>query len=117
MKYEKTVFEKKIVADVTELDSGIHVLLTGGDCTHIGAVSYIDRNSNEEYHFEVKKHKDLIVSKLWADELSRVKNKPVTVACGIHYDNIKIFDIDQIIETTKQLLNFVICQECDNGTI
>lgn len=92
-----------IEARVHVLDAGIHILLTGGCRTHVGAVSHaIPGEPVQTIQFPT--HREGMVSERWAKVLCQRLNSPVTVNCGIHYDHVSKRDIQEIVSVTEELL-------------
>ncbi|MEC0091156.1 prenylated flavin chaperone LpdD [Paenibacillus macquariensis] len=86
---------------VTEVPIGRDMMLivTGGTA-HIGAVStaYVGPSGEIEVQTsEVPGHKEHTISEDLALKAARVLNRTVTVAMGIHYDNISKEEIMDII--------------------
>ncbi|MDO4326234.1 MAG: hypothetical protein Q4E24_09435 [bacterium] len=101
-----------IEASVSILDDGLHILLTGGCRTHVGAISRAV--PKEETHtIQYPTHRDGLVSETWASALSSLFRQPVVVCCGIHYDNVSREDIQQIVKKTDELLQS--CIQCLPG--
>lgn len=97
----RTVLNYPITAKITPLDNGVHILLTGGCRTHIGAVSICDR---EGLHtIELPGHRESVVSTGWAKSLHRLWSLPVTVACGIHYENASKYEIQAVLAAVESL--------------
>lgn len=100
---EETLFGFPIRCQVTRLDDGIHVLLTGGSRTHIGAISTcLPGNAPETRVFPG--HKDHYISEPWAKTLAGHFGVPVCVVCGIHYDNATREDIQAVMSLTRAFL-------------
>lgn len=98
-----TVLGYPIDAQITRLDDSLHVLLTGGSRTHVGAISWaIPGNAVETVQFPV--HRDGVVSERWAANLCEKFQCPVVVNCGIHYDHATKADIMEILHSTDWLL-------------
>lgn len=100
---ERELFSYPLRCTLTRLDSGVHVLLTGGSRTHIGAVS----TAEPEGEVETKTfpgHKDQLISEPWAKALARKTGARALVVCGIHYDGISRAQIETIVETTNAML-------------
>lgn len=98
-----------IEALVHRLDDGFHVLVTGGCRTHVGAVSHAapeERVQTVQY----PTHREGTVSERWAEALCAHLRCPVTVNCGIHYDNVSKADIQEIVTVTEQLLKKVMAE-------
>lgn len=101
---KRTLFGKEIKADATLLDDGIFVLLTGGERSHIGAVSMSDGKGTLQ-HIELPGHKEGELAKKWMKVISERVSGPVTVAVGIHYNNLKKDQIDEVLNTTDEMLS------------
>lgn len=100
---EETLFGFPIRCQVTRLDDGIHVLLTGGSRTHMGAISTcLPGNAPETRVFPG--HKDHYISEPWAKTLAGHFGVPVCVVCGIHYDNASKAQIAEILDCTNGML-------------
>lgn len=92
-----------IEARVHLLDDGVHVLITGGCRTHVGAVSYaFPGEAVQTVQFPA--HRDGVVSEQWASALCARLGCPVVVSCGIHYDQVTKADIQQIVSASEGLL-------------
>lgn len=92
-----------IEARCAVLDVGIHVLLTGGSRTHVGAISHAFPGEKVQT-VQFPTHRDGTVSERWAERLCQKFQAPVVVNCGIHYDNVSRDDIKEIVRATDQLL-------------
>lgn len=98
-----------IEARVHLLDAGLHVLLTGGCRTHVGAVSYsFPGESVQTIQFPT--HREGVVSEQWAKALCEHLHCPVVVNCGIHYDRVSKADIREIVSAAEQLLGNVMTE-------
>ena len=100
---EKTLMGYRLEARCNILDEGIHILLVGGSRTHVGAVSVCLPGENV-HTIQFPEHRDSVVSKKWAEYLCRKFCTPVTIACGIHYDQVSKKDICRIVEETEEML-------------
>lgn len=87
----------------TPLDHGIHILLTGGQCSHVGAVALAE-NGRLIAGASFPRHREQQVADLWATALSAEAQTPVTVACGIHYDDATPAQIREILRQCDTLL-------------
>ena len=100
---EKMLMGYQLEARCSILDEGIHVLLTGGSRTHVGAVSFCFPGEQAQT-VQFPGHRDGVVSEKWAECLCRKLDTPVTVNCGIHYDNVDKEDICRIVAETEEML-------------
>ena len=91
-----------IAYELTRLDEGIHVLLTGGCRSHIGAVSVGENGAVETRVFPG--HKDHLLSEPWAGAITRKTGQRCCVVCGIHYDGVSRADIAAILSAGEELL-------------
>lgn len=98
---------RDIRAQVTFLNEGIHVLVTGGDSSHVGAVSMCDREHDIQT-MTFPEHKEALVTARWAEVLFDTLHFPVTVAAGIHYDRVCRSDLEEIVKTAEDLLEKVL---------
>lgn len=94
-------------ASVMKMPNDIHIVVTGGCCPHIGAISVFEAGEQIE-SIQFEGHKDEAVSKAWAEQLSLSYPLKITVACGIHYDNATKELIQEVVTQSKELLNEVI---------
>ena len=100
---QRDLFGRPIAVQVTHLDSGLHVLLVGGDSTHVGSVSMADGGKLLcSYAFPT--HREQVISDKWAICISAECQCAVTVACGIHYNNAAKHQIVTILRLTDDLL-------------
>lgn len=100
---EEALYGYPIRCDVTALDDGLHVLLTGGITTHIGAVSTCRPGEEANTRF-FPGHKDQFISEPWAKALAEKTGQTVCVVCGIHYDNATGDQINRIMQITDKML-------------
>lgn len=92
-----------ISCQATMLDEGLHVLLTGGSRSHIGAVSTC-LPGEEPVTNLLPGHKEHFISGPWAKALADKLNAPACVVCGIHYDNATREDIQAVMSLTRAFL-------------
>lgn len=95
------------------------VIVNGGEKDHIGAVSVaIPRKSLEDDKklsadvstITIPYHKEDLIAREWAKELSKKTGKVVTVTVGIHIDNAEKFEVDELVNNSKKLLSKVISE-------
>jgi len=114
LQMQKTVLNRTLTAEVSELDEGILVLLTGGDRSHIGAVS-MTAPGEALQTLERTGHRDAEVSRIWAERLAAACGQPVTVCCGIHYDQISKQGIAEVLQASAELCGEVLQQLPKSG--
>ena len=103
----KELFGRTITAQANLLDSGIHVLLAGGDISHVGTVSMAD-GGKLLYSCAFPTRREQVVSDEWAVRISVERRCAVTVACGIHYENAARQQIQAILDVTDALLQEIL---------
>ena len=84
--YQIKLFGYPIRCTVARLDTGVHVLLTGGCKSHIGAVSTAEPDGEVQTQL-FPGHKDQYISEPWAKAICEKTGERACVICGIHYDN------------------------------
>ncbi len=98
----RTLFGKKIEADVTVLQWGVQVLLYGGEKSHIGAVSVIDEEGKAQ-QIQFPGHKEQQLCESWSERIWQDIQEPVAVIAGIHYDGLTREQIGQIVKITEEM--------------
>lgn len=101
---KRALFGADITAQVTLLDDGIHVLLTGGERSHVGAVA-LAQNGELLACPSFPGHREQVIAERWARALSRETRSCATVACGIHYNNATAEQISEILRICDGLLD------------
>ncbi|MFT4005349.1 MAG: hypothetical protein QM683_06810 [Lacrimispora sp.] len=99
----RKLYGHDISAWVTKMPEDIHILLTGGCLPHVGSVS-IYKGGAEVSSIGLPGHKDYVIGNSYAKALSQISGFPVTVVCGIHYDNATGPMIEEIVRQTNEML-------------
>ena len=94
---------RTIVASATLFPEGVHISIYGGDRPHIGAVTII-RPEGEEETTQFPTHRDGVVSRRWGERLKEEGFLPAVVEAGIHYDGLTKAGVESVIRATDQLL-------------
>lgn len=94
---------KEINCLAVKLDSGINVILGGGDVSHIGAVSMVEEDGKINT-FAFPGHREAVISDKWSKAIHEKTTETVVVSAGIHYDNISKNDIKTVLDYTDNLL-------------
>ena len=105
----KKILDEVRAQTLRPLLESLHVLLAGGDSSHIGAVG-MACFGKLLHSWAFPGHREQVVCKEWAARLSAVVFCNVTVACGIHYDNASKEQIDTIVTLSRAMLEMVIEQ-------
>lgn len=106
MECRRCYLGKEIIANIDRLDYGIIIHVSGGDLSHIGAVSIVDENGETQTTY-FPGHKDQFISELWAKKIYSISRAPVVVVAGIHYDEVSKEEIKGICECAEELLEQV----------
>lgn len=109
MTVERIFLGRPIRAEVTSLDEGVNVLLTGGELSHIGSVS-VARPGEEVRTLTFLEHRERSVSEQWASVLARQMGAPAAVTCGIHYDGLTREDLGRVLELLDEMLESVMIE-------
>ena len=104
MKVERIVFDYPIWAEAVRLTEGWDVGLFGGSSTHVGAVTLAEPDGTEQTVLRWK-HKEEQVTRQWALRLAALTEEPVSVRCGIHYDNATKEQLSVIISACEEMLD------------
>ncbi len=99
---QRNLFNHSICLKVGFLDRGMHVLLTGGTQTHIGAVSVV----NEMGHVQtisLPGHKEYLITEHWSQQLYLASKEPVVLTAGIHYDQLSRQEIEIVMQTVDDM--------------
>lgn len=111
---KRTLMGRQIRARVHFLDHGINVLLTGGDRSHIGAVS--GRIPGQDpVDIQLPGHEEGILARDWAEKLEAARGEPVWVECGIHYEKLSREGIAQVVKTCGEMLEEILKEQKDEG--
>ena len=98
------LFEKTIYVQMTQTDEGIQVLVAGGDKSHVGAVTAVDKDGRK-HTLTLPGHKETVIAEKWADAIFAESRVPVVVTAGIHFDDITSEQIKMVLQTTDELLS------------
>lgn len=103
MRLERTVLGYPLIAELTALDEGWDVSITGGSRTYVGAVTLAEPDVTIQT-LQREQHRDGRISEQWASELAKHLHSPVCVRCGIHYDAITKEQLAAVIDGCNALL-------------
>ncbi len=101
---KRILFDADIIAQITILDSGVHVLIAGGECSHVGAVA-LARNGTLIGCLSFEGHREQVICERWAKTLSDLTSGCAAVDCGIHYDNATAEQIEAILQICDDFLS------------
>lgn len=105
--YQIELFGYPIRCAVTRLEEGVHILLTGGCRSHIGAVSTAEPGGEVQTQL-FPGHKDQYISAPWAKAVCEKTGERACVVCGIHYDHAERSQIAEILRETDALLEKIL---------
>jgi len=100
-----------VTVEVTRLDEGLTLFVTGGT-SHIGSVVLAEPhpshsksyNSCTSQVFNRLTHREEGIGRDFAETICKRKNVPVLCVCGIHLDGASAEDIAKIVTNSKTLL-------------
>ena len=105
-------------ADIKEVGDDLLVLITGGNKPHLGAVAFginaldgsatDDKNIDDFYKLCLPTHRDDFLSDKIAPELSKKLKRNVAVLSGVHVDNIKKEEIEEIVGLVPEFINKIL---------
>ncbi len=101
------ILGKAVYISLSRTDCGINVFITGGDQTHIGAVTIVDQQA-DMWNRCFEGHKDDYISKEWAVALQKKYGVPAVVSVGIHYDQIDQSGINCIVDVMRKQLSEIL---------
>lgn len=103
IKIDSSLWGFPITARITLFTRDIHVLLTGGQLPHVGAISLFSCGKAEGA-VQPAGHREQTLTDHWAEALSRRFACRVVVVGGIHYDNATPAQIKTILSVTEKML-------------
>jgi hypothetical protein len=106
------LYDKKITAQVTKLDCGLHVSLYGGELSHIGAVTVISPEGIVET-MQFSGHKEGALAESWAKTFAEKGYFPVVMEAGIHYNNLGKAGIEEVLSLCQNMLSDVLAKLSD----
>lgn len=86
-----------------QLDYGYEVRIFGGQCSHVGSVTVSDEQGTLQT-ITLPGHKENIITEQWASEIQEIVKQPVTVMAGVHYDDLKKEQLQEVIQLLNKLL-------------
>ncbi|MCD8326871.1 MAG: hypothetical protein LUC90_09415 [Lachnospiraceae bacterium] len=104
---DRVLMNEPLTAKVLVLPVGVEVNIYGGCLPHIGAVSIADPEGNLTTT-QFPTHKDGVVSARWAKAIAGKGFLPVTVAAGIHYDDLTREEIASVVKVTDEMLEEIL---------
>lgn len=99
---ERTVCGKRLEAEACFLDDGVHVLLIGGERSHIGAISWAEPGKPPETKL-FPGHRDNVLSEIWAQSIAKALGVRTVVVCGVHYDGATKDMIAAVVRASEEL--------------
>ena len=100
---EEELLGSIINVECTIMDRGVHVLIVSNPHGHVGAVSHMEEEGGLQT-VQYPGHKDAAISDVWAKRLYEQLQRPVTVCCGIHYENITKKQLEQVVARANEIL-------------
>ena len=109
----------RVEAFATLTDSGVSILLTGGESPHIGGLVLSSPRKSlsgsgagaDSWIVPLPGHKDAVVAEKVADYICRTISEAVAVTAGIHIDDAKAGELD-VLRENSMLLAYDIALWC-----
>jgi gallate decarboxylase subunit D len=105
-----------LTASVMKVGQDVVVVIFGGERPHIGAVALADPRQSLKDPEKISAtasvlcllgHKEDAIVKSASERLAAVTNRPVVVTAGIHWDNLRAPDLDQIMKNVEILIKMI----------
>jgi gallate decarboxylase subunit D len=113
-KTQEGIFD--LTASVMKVGQDFVIVIWGGERPHIGAVALAQsRQSLKDPQMKsatasvlsILGHKEDAVVKSVSERLAAVADRPVVVTAGIHWDNLKQSDLNQILKNVEILIQMI----------
>jgi gallate decarboxylase subunit D len=109
-KTQEGIFD--LTATVVKVGQDFVVVIWGGERPHIGAAALAQSRQSLKDHekksatasvLSILGHKEDTVVKSVSERLAAVADRPVVVTAGMHWDNLKESDLNQILKNVEIL--------------
>jgi len=97
------VLGKELFLSALYLDRGVLITITGGDKSHIGAVTVADETGVCST-ICLPGHRENVITEQWAPVLYERLKEPVSITAGIHYDHVSKEEIGLILKAVGEML-------------
>ena len=103
----KEILGFPITVTATPAGSDWNIIVLGGYSPHVGSVSLAEFKDNAVTlrTLVCETHKDHVVGDQFARTIAHKLHCTVCVSCGIHFDNPTAEDLQQIVSTSKTMLD------------
>lgn len=113
MIFEKKAGRHSIYLETKELGKDLLIAIYGGDEHHIGGVAtafptqshYRDAITVSVSTLTLPGHKDYVVANEAAEKICKAIGVPTVVTVGIHYENARRKDIEEIVSVVNALVD------------
>jgi gallate decarboxylase subunit D len=114
VKTQEGIFD--LTASVMKVGQDAVVVIWGGERPHVGAVALAQSRKSLKDPDKISAtasvlcligHKEDVVVKIVSERLAAVADRPVAVAAGIHWDNLKEADFNQIFKNLEILIQMI----------
>ena len=105
-----------LTASVTKVGQDAVVVIFGGERPHIGAVALADPRQSLRDPETISAtasvlcltgHKEDAIVKSASERLAAAANRPVVVTAGMHWDNLRESDLNQIMKNVELLIKMI----------
>ena len=114
LKTQEGIFD--LTASVIKVGQDAVVVIWGGERPHVGAVALAQSRKSLKDPDKISAtasvlclvgHKEDVVVKIASERLAAIADRPVAVAAGIHWDNLKESDFKQIFKNLDILIKMI----------
>ena len=94
---------REIMVYCQQLDYGYEIRILGGHRSHVGSVTVADEQGTLQT-ITLPGHKEDVITRQWASQISEIVKQPVSVLAGVHYDDLKKEQLVEVIQILDKLL-------------
>lgn len=108
--FEREVRGWPLAAELIWAGADLQVSVRGGERPHIGSVT-VAAQAGTGVALQTWRgpgHRDDVVGELFARALAERTGATVCVSCGIHYDNLRKAEIEEVVREAKLLLDEIL---------
>ena len=106
-RFAAVLWNEEITAVLHRVGEDCAVVVAGGQKEHVGAVSLCSEEG-ETQTLVFPGHKEQFITGPWCDRIHAITGGAVSVAAGVHYDNLSKEEIAQVMAVTEELLEQVL---------
>lgn len=100
----RKIIDRDILVSIVKTEAGIQLIATGGDKSHIGAITIVDPYGKDTT-ICFPHHREDVITKKWSKKIYERTKQPVVVSSGIHFDNASKEMITEIVAESDKMLD------------